>query len=80
MGGLNMKNVMDMTLNDIQCLTVDDIIKMTDEEKQYINNKVRSSFTDEEWMAAIKRLDTGIYDEQGNLIGDKCMEEDDYEW
>lgn len=75
-----MKNVMDMTLDDIQCLTVDDIIKMTDEEKQYINNKVRSSFTDKEWMTAIKRLDTGIYDENGNLIGDKFDEEDAYEW
>ena len=53
---------------------------MTDEEKQYINNKVRSSFTDEEWMAAVKRLDTGIYDENGNLIGDKFDEEDNYEW
>lgn len=75
-----MKNVREMTLDEISSLTVNDIIKMTDEEKQYINSKVRSSFTDEEWMAAIKRLDTGIYDEQGNLIGDKCMEEDDYEW
>lgn len=80
MGGLNMKNVMDMTLDDIRCLTVDDIIKMTDEEKQYINNKVRSSFTDKEWMTAIKRLDTGIYDEQGNLIGDRFDEDDAYDW
>lgn len=75
-----MKNVMDMTLDEISSLTVNDIIKMTDEEKQYINSKVRSSFTDEEWMTAIKRLDTGIYDEQGNLIGDKFDEDDAYDW
>lgn len=74
-----MKNVREMTLEEISSLTVDDVIKMTDEEKQYINNKVRSSFTDEEWMAAVKRLDTGIYDENGNLIGDKFDEEDNYE-
>lgn len=71
---------MNMTLDEISSLTVDDVIKMTDEEKQYINNKVRSSFTDEEWMVAVKRLDTGIYDENGNLIGDKFDEEDAYEW
>ena len=75
-----MKNVMNMTLEEISSLTVDDVIKMTDEEKQYINSKVRSSFTDEEWMTAIKRLDTGIYDEQGNLIGDRFDEDDAYEW
>ena len=75
-----MKNVMDMTLDEISNLTVNDIIKMTDEEKQYINSKVRSSFTDEEWMTAIKRLDTGIYDEQGNLIGDRFDEDDAYDW
>lgn len=35
--------------------------------------------TDEEKEAALKRMDTGIYDADGNLIGDKCWEEDAYE-
>lgn len=30
-------------------------------------------------LARWKEMDTGIYDEQGNLIGDKCWEEDAYE-
>lgn len=30
-------------------------------------------------MARWKEMDTGIYDEHGNLIGDKCWEEDAYE-
>lgn len=35
--------------------------------------------TDKEKELALKRIDTGIYDEAGNLIGDKCWEEDAYE-
>ena len=35
--------------------------------------------TSEQKQLALKRMDTGIYDEAGNLIGDKCWEEDIYE-
>lgn len=31
-----------------------------------------------EQKAALKKMDTGIYDSQGNLIGDKYWEEDIY--
>ncbi len=35
--------------------------------------------TSEQKQLALKRMDTGIYDEAGNLIGDKCLNEDMYE-
>lgn len=35
--------------------------------------------TSEQKQLALKRMDTGIYDEAGNLIGDKCLNEDAYE-
>ena len=34
--------------------------------------------TKEQKAAALKKMDTGIYDSQGNLIGDKYWEEDVY--
>ena len=35
--------------------------------------------TDEEKEAALKRIDTDIYGADGNLIGDRCLNEDMYE-
>lgn len=35
--------------------------------------------TSEQKQLALKRMDTGIYDADGNLIGDRCLNEDMYE-
>lgn len=35
--------------------------------------------TPEQKEIAWKKMDTGIYDKKGNLIGDECLEEDLYE-
>ncbi len=35
--------------------------------------------TTEQKERALKLMDSGIYDKQGNLIGDKFLEEDAYE-
>ena len=34
--------------------------------------------TQEQKESAWKKIDTGIYDGQGNIIGDRCSEEDAY--
>ena len=34
--------------------------------------------TQEQKEKAWKKMDTGIYDDSGNLIGDRCLEEDSY--
>ena len=34
--------------------------------------------TQEQKESAWKKMDTGIYDGQGNIIGDRCSEEDAY--
>lgn len=34
--------------------------------------------TQEQKEKAWKKMDTGIYDDNGNLIGDRCLEEDSY--
>lgn len=35
--------------------------------------------TSEQKQLALKRMDTDIYDADGNLIGDRCLNEDMYE-
>ena len=35
--------------------------------------------TSEKKQLALKRMDTGIYGADGNLIGDRCLNEDAYE-
>lgn len=35
--------------------------------------------TSEQKQLSLKRMDTGIYDADGNLIGDRCLNEDMYE-
>lgn len=40
-------------------------------------NQMRSP-TQEQKESAWKKMDTGIYDEEGNIIGDRCSKEDEY--
>ena len=83
---LGMKEALD--LDDLKKMSVDalsniDIAEhkeLTDDMLEYMASSFIGSLTDEEIERALPIMDTGIYDEQGNLIGDKCMDEDDYEW
>lgn len=75
-----MKNVREMSLSELKNISPIDLVKLSSEDAGYVANKILESMSDEEIQQRSKMLDTGIYDEQGNLIGDKCMEEDDYEW
>lgn len=75
-----MKNVREMAVTELANLPVEVLLSLSDDDMQYVSNTLKNSMSEDEWMDAVKRLDTGIYDEQGNLIGDKCMEEDEYEW
>lgn len=75
-----MKNVREMSLSELENISPIDLVKLSSEDAGYVANKILESMSDEEIQQRSKMLDTGIYDEQGNLIGDKCMEEDDYEW
>ena len=45
----------------------------------YIEDVYMKQLTQEQKEQAWKRMDTGIYDSHGNLIGDKCAKEDAYE-
>lgn len=80
MGGINIKNVREMTVTELANLPVEVLLSLSDDDMQYVSDTLKNSMSEDEWMAAVRSMDTGIYDEQGNLIGDKCMEEDDYEW
>lgn len=83
---LGMKEALDW--DDLKKMSVDALAKLprevllslSDDDMQYVSDTLKNSMSEDEWMAAIKQLDTGIYDEQGNLIGDKCEEDDAYEW
>ena len=75
-----MKNVREMSLSEVENISPIDLVKLSSEDAGYVATRIRESMTDDELFQRAKKLDTGIYDEQGNLIGDKCMEEDDYEW
>lgn len=60
---------MNMTGETLAKMPVADIEKLFRQMK---------SPTQEQKESAWKRMDTGIYDEQGNIIGDKCSKEDEY--
>lgn len=75
-----MKNVREMSLSELGNISPIDLVKLSSEDAGYVADRIRESMTDDELFQRAKKLDTGIYDEQGNLIGDKCMEEDDYDW
>lgn len=50
-------------------------MSLSDIEKLYNSMKTP---TQEQKEKAWAKMDTGIYDSNGNLIGDKCLEEDIY--
>lgn len=47
---------------------------------QYATSRFLGGLTDEEIESALPSMDTGIYNADGDLIGDRCDEEDAYEW
>lgn len=77
-----------LTFDDLKGMSVDALAKLprevllslSDDDMKYVSDTLKNSMSEAEWMAAVKRLDTGIYDEQGNLIGDRFDEDDAYEW
>lgn len=77
-----------LTFDDLKSMSVDDLSnidiaehkELTDDMLKYMTSRFLGSLTDEEIESALVNMDTGIYDEQGNLIGDKCEEDDAYEW
>ena len=58
-------------------LTAKDLENMPIEQLRTLYNSMRLP-TAEEKEIAWECMDTGIYDDKGNLIGDKCEEEDRY--
>ena len=68
-----------MSLEELKSTDIAELSKLPDDDIDYVINRLKSSMTEEERWEAIGKLDTGIYDSDGNLIGDKCKEEDDYE-
>ncbi|HHX12216.1 MAG TPA: hypothetical protein GX731_05285 [Clostridiales bacterium] len=54
---------------------------ITEEEliKIYMITMGQASLSNEDRNKALNRMDTGIYDENGRLIGDKMEKEDEYE-
>lgn len=64
------RTVFDVDKDTLKSLTAEEIRELTSRIPK-IPREVR--------MARWKEMDTGIYDENGKLIGDKCWEEDAYE-
>lgn len=77
-----------LTFDDLKSMSIDDLSnidtadhkELTDDMLEYMTSRFLGSLTDEEIERALPSMDTGIYDASGNLIGDKCEEDDDYEW
>lgn len=70
-----MKRICEMTERELADL---DIEKLNyDEKLEYISRVSELIPTDKEFELA-KQLDTMIYDEHGNIIGDNCEIEDEY--
>lgn len=70
-----MKRICEMTERELADL---DIEKFNyDEKLEYISRVSELIPTDKEFELA-KQLDTMIYDEHGNIIGDNCEIEDEY--
>lgn len=57
-----------------------DMLNEEDLIKIYTMTINQNNLSREEKNKALKKMDTGIYDENGKLIGDKLEEEDKYEW
>lgn len=62
----------------MKTLSAEALSKMSFSEIEQLYNQMQIP-TQEQKQRAWKVMDTGIYDAQGNLIGDKCLEEDSYE-
>lgn len=83
---LGMKEALDwedlkkMSVDALSNINISEHKELTDDMLKYMTSRFLGSLTDEEIERALPSMDTGIYDEQGNLIGDKCEEEDAYEW
>lgn len=68
-----------MSVDDLANLPREVLLSLPDDNTQYVSDTLKNSMTENEWMTAVRSMDTGIYDEQGNLIGDKFDEDDAYE-
>lgn len=60
---------MNATVSQLQSMSCEELSK-------YIRNM--PSISMEQKRSAWKHMDTGIYDKNGNLVGDKCEKEDRY--
>lgn len=67
---LESRTVFDIDNNTLRSLTAEELRELTSRIPE-IPRDIK--------MARLKEMDTGIYDEHGKLIGDKCWEEDAYE-
>jgi hypothetical protein len=61
--------IMSLTATELQNMSLEELEKLYEDMKKP---------TEEEKMHAWKRMDTGIYDEKGSLIGDIYEEIDRY--
>ena len=59
-------------------ITGTDLAKMSSEELEELFKNMTIP-TSEQKEKAWKKMDTGIYDNDGTIIGDKCADEDAYE-
>lgn len=70
-----MKRICDMTERELADLNIE---KLNSSEKlEYISRVNKLIPSDKEFKLS-KQLDTMIYDEHGNIIGDNCEIEDEY--
>lgn len=58
-------------------ITAAELNKLSIEQLEILYRKIQPP-TKEQKKSAWKAMDTGIYDENGNLIGDACTDEDSY--
>ena len=77
---LTLTDLKNMSVNDLSNIDIADHKELTDDMLEYMTSRFLGSLTDEEIERALPSMDTGIYDASGNLIGDKCEEDDNYEW
>lgn len=77
---LTLTDLKNMSVNDLSSIDIAEHKELTDDMLEYMTSRFLGSLTDEEIKIALPSMDTGIYDESGNLIGDRCEEDDAYEW
>lgn len=58
-------------------ITGESLARLSIDEMEKLYKNMRF-ITQEQKELAWKKMDTGIYDELGNLIGDRFLEEDEY--